>query len=39
MNEAIFCLIIGGWISLLGIFLYWYLSREDRNNRHRREDD
>lgn len=33
MNEIIFSLIIGGWISFLGIFLYWYLDKEDKNNR------
>lgn len=39
MNEVIFCFLIGGWVTLLGLFLYWYLSKEEKNNRQMRKDD
>ncbi|WP_419821108.1 hypothetical protein [Anoxybacterium hadale] len=36
MGEIIFSLFVGGWMILTGIFMNWWLLREEKNTRQKK---
>ena len=32
MGEIIFSIFVGGWMVLTGVFLNWWLKREEKKN-------